>query len=145
MRTNFKLPRKPIDKADLILAAGTTSLVLVCLFLLGVPAFRHLEHRAHEATVRGNAATLQLAAETYAAAHLGNYPLDPWDLVPYLPNDQAPRNPYTGKASTFTGGVGDLTYRSPTRGQDYVIEAWGQGEKQRPRRLVLLQGHRPRL
>lgn len=139
----LKLPKITITRADLILAAGATTLTLVCLFLLGVPAFRHFEARAHEATVRGNAATLQLAAETYAASHQGQYPTDPLDLIPYLPGDVAPPNPYSGKPSVFKGLPGDCTYRSPTNGQDYLIEAWGPGKKDQPRRLALLHGRRP--
>ncbi len=138
------MPSLKIEPADLILAGGTASLIAACLVLLGIPAYHHLENRAHEATVRGNAATLQLAAETYAASHQGAYPIAPLDLVSYLPNDEPPRNPFTGKRSLFKGLAGDLTYRSPTNGQDYLIEAWGTGEKKQPKRLLLLQGRRPR-
>lgn len=141
---NFKRSKITINKADAVLALGTSSLVCACLFLLGVPAYRHLEGRAHEATVRGNAATLQLAAETYAATNLGEYPNDPLDLIPFLPDDEAPRNPYTGRAGVFQGVPGDLTYRSPTQGKDYIIEAWGPDGEGRARCLVRLQGRRPR-
>lgn len=140
----IKLPNISINKADLVLAGGAASLVVVCLFLLGVPAYRHLEGKAQEASVRGNAATLQLAAETYAASHQGQYPTDPLDLIPYLPEDAPPRNPYTGKPCVFKGLPGDCTYRSPTNGQDYLIEAWGNGGRGTARRLVLLQGRCPR-
>lgn len=140
----FKMPEihRP-STADLILTLGTVSLVAVCLFLLGAPALHHLQRRALEAEVCGNAATLQLAAETYAARNEGRYPEDPLDLLSYLPGDSVPTNPITGRASRFQGDPGDLTYRSPGRGQDYVIEAWGEGDAGRARRLLVLQSRRP--
>ncbi len=137
----FKI-RIPENYPDLILAIGTASLVVVCLYLAGIPAFHYLQGRAFEAAVRGNAATVQLAAETYAAANLGEYPTDPLDLIPYLPGDAPPLNPYTGEPALFHGQVGDLTYRSPTNGKDYIIEAWGPGKNDQTRRLLLLKGHK---
>ncbi len=119
-------------------------MIVVCLFLLGIPAFGYLQGRAYEASVRGNAATLQLAAETYASAHLGQYPEDPRDLLKYLPDNQPPVNPFTGQASLFRNQPGDLTYRSPSKGRDYIIEAWGKQKDELPRRLILLKGHQPR-
>jgi hypothetical protein len=138
-----KLPQleKP-DWPTLVLCFGTASLVLVCLFLLGVPGYFHLKGRAQLAGVRGNAATVQLAAETYAAAHLGSYPVDPLDLIPYLPGDHAPENPLTGDVCLFKGGEGDLTYRSPTNGSDYVIQAFGRATEGRARLLLTLKGKR---
>lgn len=140
----FKKPEihRP-SAADLILTLGTVSLVTVCLFLLGAPALKHLQRRALEAEVCGNAATLQLAAETYAARNEGRYPEDPLDLLSYLPGDSAPQNPLTGGTLLFQGEPGDLTYRSPTRGRDYVIEAWGEGDAGRACRLLVLQSHPP--
>jgi hypothetical protein len=129
---------------DLVLAAGTLILLLVCLFLLGVPAYQRLHVKAQEAAIKGNAATLQLAAESYAAANLGRYPEDVLDLLPYLPGDHAPANPYTGAASLFKGEAGDLTYRSPTRGRDYVIQAWGRDNAGDARLIMTLKGRAPR-
>jgi len=140
MKSRLKLPT---NLPDLVLTIGAVSLILVCLFLLAVPAVGHLQDRAREAAVRGNAATIQLAAETYAAGHLGEYPENPLDMVPYLPGRVPPPNPYTGQAVTFKGGIGDLTYRSPTRGNDYIIEAWGPDENNRGRLLLTLSGKRP--
>jgi len=139
----FKL-EIPKNYPDLVLAIGSASMIVVFLFLLGIPAFNYLEGRAYEAAVRGNAATLQLAAETYASAHLGKYPEDPRDLIKYLPNNEPPINPFTGQASLFRSQPGDMTYRSPSKGRDYVIEAWGKQNDDQPRRLLLLKGHQPR-
>ena len=94
--------------------------------------------------MRGNAATLQLAAESYAAANLGLYPEDPLDLISFLPGDKPPVNPITGKLSMFRSQPGDLTYRSPTNGKDYVIEAWGKGKDNNPERIMLIKGRKPR-
>lgn len=140
----FRLPRlsrpgKP-DWPNLVLCLGTASLVLVCLFLLAVPGYGHLKSRALLAAVRGNAATVQFAAETYAAAHQGRYPVDPLDLLPYLPGDHAPTNPLTGQPTLFKGGEGDLTYRSPTNGGDYVIQAFGRPQSGRTPLLLTLKG-----
>ncbi len=134
----------PNNYPDLVLAMGTTSMILVCLFLLGIPAFNYLEDRARESALIGNAATLQLAAETFAAANMGTYPEDPLDLINYLPGDEPPQNPFTGKPSLFRSLAGDLTYRSPTNGQDYVIEAWGIGKDSQPKCILILKGRKPR-
>ena len=140
---NFKKLEKPtIDWSNLVLCLGSASLVLVVLFLLGIPGYQHLKGRVELAAVRGNAATVQLAAETYAAAHLGQYPTDHLDLVPYLPQDQAPLNPLTGNKTLFKGGQGDLTYRSPTNGGDYVIQAYGRESRGRVPVLLTLKGKR---
>lgn len=136
----LKRPSTP----DLVLTFGSISLVVVCLFLLGAPALNHLKSRARAAEVKGNAATLQLAAETYAFRNLGRYPVDPLDLLEYLPGDVAPNNPFTGSPLRFRNEPGDLTYRSPSRGGDYVIEAWGAGPGGRPEKVLVLKGSRGR-
>ncbi len=141
MKLNLKIPE---NYPDLVLAIGSASMIVVFLFLLGIPAFHYLEGRAQQAAVRGNAATLQLAAESYAAANMGEYPEDPVDLISYLPGDEPPVNPFTGKQSLFRFQAGDMTYRSPTNGKDYVIEAWGYGKDNHPKRLMVLKGRKPR-
>ena len=132
------LPRP--DWSTVVLGLGTVSLVVVLLFLLGVPGYRHLKGRAQLAAVRGNAATVQLAAETYAASHQGEYPTDPLDLIPLLPGDRAPLNPFTGKPVQFRGEPGGLTYRSPTNGGDYVIQAFGKQTGRQTPLLMTLKG-----
>lgn len=124
---------------DVVFAAGTGCLVLALVVVLTAPSIGRLRARAHEAAVLGNAATVQLAAETFAAGHQGRYPADVAELLPYLPKGRAPRNPYTGRPDGFTVGVGDVTYRSPSGGRDYLIEAWGPGTA-RPRLLAALRG-----
>ena len=137
---DFRRPEMP----DVVLAVGTLSLVVVCLGLLGVPAYHNLRLRAKAAAVVGNAATLQLAAESYAAVNQGRYALDALDLLPYLPADSAPVNPYTAQQIEFRGVAGDLTYGSPTGGGDYVIQAFAMGQGGEPRLVKTLTGRRPR-
>lgn len=126
---------------DLWLAVGAASLVLSVLYVVMGPAREQVRMRAAEVETRNNAATLQLAAETYAAAHLGRYPRDVRELLPYLPGGAAPRNPFSGDPVTFRAAGGDLTWRTQAGG-DYVIEAWGPGPA-RPSRLVTLRGRTP--
>lgn len=136
----FRRPELP----DVVLAVGCISLVVVCLGLLGVPAYHKLQLRVKSAAVIGNAATLQLAAESYAASHQGRYAEDALDLLPFLPADTAPVNPYTADNIDFQGGPGDLTYRSPTRGRDYVIQAFAKGPGDDAILVRTLTGKMPR-
>jgi len=124
--------------ADLVFAAGAAGLVLSVVFVLSEPSRARLQARADEAAVAANAATLQLAVETHAAAHGGRYARSARELLPWLPQGRSPRNPYTGEPTQFRGIAGDLTYR-PAPGCGYVIEAWGQGGS-RPRLLATLRG-----
>ncbi len=136
---NFRRPETP----DVMLAVGCVSLVVVCLGLLGVPAYHTLSLRAKAASVVGNAATLQLAAETFASVNQGRYAENVLDLLPYLPAESAPVNPYTTDSISFKGAAGDLTYRSPTRGGDYVIQAYAMGPEGKPRLVRTLTGKSP--
>lgn len=126
---------------DLWLAVGAASLVLSILYVVMGPAREQVRMRSAEVATRNNAATLQLAAETYAAANLGRYPRDVRELLPYLPGGEAPRNPFSGDPVMFRAAGGDLTWRTQAGG-DYVIEAWGPGPA-RPSRLVTLRGRAP--
>lgn len=123
--------------SDLVFSAGAASLVLSLVFVLSEPTRVRLQAHSDEAMVAANAATLQLAVETFAAANGGHYARDARELLPWLPGGQAPRNPYTGQPTLFRGDAGDLTYR-PAPGGGYVIEAWGAGGA-RPRLLATLR------
>lgn len=139
-RPNFRRPALP-GRSDLILFAGGASFLAACLFVFAGPGLEEVQRKSRERAVATNAATLQLAAETWAAMHQGSYATDPLDLVPLLPGSRAPRNPYTGDPVRFTGDPGDLTYRSPSGGRDYVIEAWAHPDDRSP--FVRLTGRRP--
>ncbi len=132
----WRLPKSALP--DLTLAVGAASLVLSLVYVALGPAREQARMHAAEATTRNNAATLQLAAETYAAGHLGRYPRDVRELVPYLPEGKAPRNPFNGDPVLFRAATGEVTWRTQAGGE-YVIEAWGPGPA-RPRRLVALHG-----
>ncbi|MGD9548021.1 MAG: hypothetical protein AB7V45_10845 [Candidatus Krumholzibacteriia bacterium] len=136
--TSLRIPRP--RSSDLLLAGGALSLLLALTLVAGLPVLNRLEAAARLAALRGNAATFQLAAESYAARNFGTYPTDPLDLVPYLPGRRAPRNPFSGDRVRFREAPGDLTYASPTGGKDYVIRAWGFGPAGGSRVLVTLTG-----
>lgn len=127
---------------DLLLGTGAVALAAAVLLVLGLPGYHRLENRARLAAIRGNAATMQLAAETYAAQNQGRYPAGPSDLIPWLPGKRAPQNPLTGREAEFRAEPGDVTYRSSTGGQDYVIQAWGFGAGPGPQVLLTLTGAR---
>lgn len=128
--------------SDLLLGFGALALTAAILLVLGLPGYHRLENRARLAAIRGNAATLQLAAETFASLNQGRYPADPADLIPLLPGSRAPRNPLTGRPAEFRSAPGDVTYRSSTGGQDYVIQAWGFGTGSGAQVLLTLTGAR---
>ena len=138
------LPARPLQPAwsDLLLGIGAVALAAAVLLMLGLPGYHRLENRARLAAIRGNAATLQLAAESYAAQHQGLYPGNSAELIPWLPGNQAPQNPLTGRVAEFRAEPGDVTYRSSTGGQDYVIQAWGFGPGAAPQVLLTLTGAR---
>ena len=130
------LPRP--SRADLVLWLGSVSLVAASLFVFAGPGLQQVQRASLETAIRTNAATLQLAAESYAAAHQGQYPADPHDLLPWLPGDCPPSNPLSGDPVRFLPQPGDVTYRSPTGGRDYVIEGWGRRAAMVPPVIVLV-------
>lgn len=127
--------------ADVVLTLGIASLTIVGLGLLGVPGYHKLQLRAKSAAVIGNAATLQLAAESYAAAHGGQYAGNVEDLVRYLPGKRAPVNPYSAEDIVFRGGAGDLTYQVRQQTRTYVIRAYAKGPGGKPKLVASLAGH----
>lgn len=132
-------PRRP-DLPDLVLAVGAASLVVAALFVFAAPVLGNLRRAVTETAIRGNAATLQLAVESYAAANLGAYPADIHAVLPWLPHDRPPANPVTGRPVEFRDLPGDLTYRREPDGHRYVIEAWAPQPEQAPRVLLRLGG-----
>lgn len=119
-----RLSRPPLG--DLVLALGAASLALSLLWVVTGPSRERILDQGRAARTVANAATLQLAAETYAAANRGQYPRDARALLSWLPEGRAPRNPYTGEGCLFRAGPGEVTWqRLP--GTGYIIEAWGPG------------------
>ncbi|HPF71700.1 MAG TPA: hypothetical protein PLQ13_13575 [Candidatus Krumholzibacteria bacterium] len=132
------LPKRPATP-DLVLAAGAACVGAALLMLLASPVTTSLRRASMAAAVRGNAATLQLAVESWAAAHLGAYPDNAAVVLPLLPHDRAPANPVTGRPVTFAAQPGDLTYRRTADGRGYVIEAWDPA-RAAPTVLMRLEG-----
>lgn len=132
----FRKPQLP----DVVLAIGVLSLTLVCLWVGGFPIFQACKQKSQRFAVVKNVATLQLAAESYAASHRGHYAENAVDLLPYLPDNTAPVNPYTADKVLFQGVAGDLTYRSLEGGQNYVIKAYIKGRGDGPQLLKTVSG-----
>ncbi len=128
------------QRDDLVLALGGLVLSTALLLLIGVPLLNQLEARARLVAVKGNAATLQLAAESYAQQHLGQYPGNVADLVPYLPQAKSPQNPLDGKPLQFTKRPGDVTYHASADKRGYWIKAWMYGPGGTCRELATLLG-----
>lgn len=128
---------------DVVLATGAASLVAAVLFVCAAPVLGGLRHAVTETAIRGNAATVQLAVESWAAANLGAYPRDVHAVLPWLPGDRPPRNPVTGRPVEFRAAPGDLTYRCREDGSGYIIEAWAAGPDAPPRLLLRLEGRPP--
>ncbi|MFT5232148.1 MAG: hypothetical protein ACI9UK_001008 [Candidatus Krumholzibacteriia bacterium] len=129
-----------LNVPDVMYAFGLVSLVVVGVGVIGYPSLDHLNRQDHKEAVLRNAATMQLAAESFAAAHQGQYAQNAVDLLPYLPNNCAPENPYTADKILFQGAAGDLTYRSIGQGQNYLIEAFAEGRGDGPKLLRTLEG-----
>lgn len=110
------------------------------LFIAASPTISVMNRLNIDSAVRRNAATLQLAVESYAAANLGAYPADIHAVLPWLPQDRPPANPVTGRPVEFRDLPGDLTYRRDPDGRRYVIEAWAPHPDPKPRLLLRLGG-----
>ena len=131
--------RKP-DRDELVLATGVITLLLAITLLLGLPFLNRLEAQGRMATVKGNAATVQLAVESFARQHRGAYPESVGDFLAYLPLGQAPENPLSGRPVTFTPKPGDVTYTLLTGGRGYRIQAWTYGPGETCRQARELSG-----
>ncbi len=125
---------------DLVLAVGAASLLAAVLFVFASPTLDALGRAVTDSAIRGNAATVQLAVETWAAANLGAYPDDVHRVLPWLPHDRPPRNPVTGRPVEFRPAPGDVTYRPLADGRGYVIEAFAPDAGPAPRVLLRLEG-----
>ena len=131
--TSPKLP-------DIVLSVGLASLVVVGLGVFGYPLLSEMNRQNKEEAALANAATLQLAAESFAASHQGRYAELAVDLLPYLPDNSAPVNPYTADKMLFQSVAGDLTYRLSEKDRSYVIEVYSEGRGHEPQLLRTLVG-----
>jgi len=71
--------------------------ILGALAAISIPNYINMKEHALEASTKGNAHTVQLAAEVYAIEHFGGYAGDATDLQLLLPRGLALTNPYTGE------------------------------------------------
>lgn len=63
---------------------------------IAIPNFISMQDRRREAEVKNSMHTVQVAAEEYAVRYDGLYPVNPDDLLPFLPNGQLVKNVFTG-------------------------------------------------
>ncbi len=136
---HFESMHRP-GRDDVVLALGILVLTSALLLLTGVSLFNRLEAGTRLVAVKGNAATLQLAAESFARQHLGRYPTSAADLLTYLPGHQPPANPLDGRPLTFARRPGDVTYTPLDGGRGYRIKAWIYGPQGGCRELLTLAG-----
>ncbi|MBE0565801.1 MAG: hypothetical protein IH621_07600 [Krumholzibacteria bacterium] len=144
-RLGTLVPARPQRPAlpDLVLAGGALSLAAAVLFVFAAPVLLGLRQAVTETAIRGNAATVQLAVESWAAANQGTYPHDVHAVLPWLPRSRPPANPVTRRPLEFRAEPGDLTYRCRDDGTGYVIEAWAPDAAGLPRLLLRLEGRTP--
>jgi type IV pilus assembly protein PilA len=100
--------------------------ILGVLAAIAIPNFIRMQDRAKEASVKGNAHSLQLVVEDYSTRNDGILPAL-GDIDPALfPGGVFPRNPFTGAVSTVAApgySQGDLGYN--LAGRTYTIEGYG--------------------
>jgi Tfp pilus assembly protein PilE len=121
------------------LAEATVAVILLGIFAsMSFPNYIRMKERAWEAGTKGNAHTVQLAAEVYAIQHFGNYAEDATDLQVLLPQGNALTNHYNGEPVVYDGSAGDMTYHQNVPGKDYTITAFGCGSGGTPRVLMEL-------
>ncbi len=136
---HFNSLQRP-GRDDFVLALGVLVLTIALLLLSAVSLLNRLEAGVRVEAVKGNAATLQLAAESFARQHLGRYPASTADLLAYLPGRQPPANPLDGRPLTFARRPGDVTYTPLDGGRRYRIRAWIYGAQGGCRELLTLAG-----
>ncbi len=105
---------------------------------ISIPSFLRMKERAWEASTKGNAHTVQLAAEVYAIQHQGRYTGDVTDLQELFPSGEPLTNPFNGDEVVFDGSVGDLFYEQATAWEDYTIKAFGRGDSGDPTVILVL-------
>ncbi len=139
IRRPFHAPPIP-ERDDVVLAVGALVLVVGLLLLAVVPLANRIGAGARVAAIKGNAATVQLAAESFARQHLGRFPSSVAQLSRYLPEKRVPANPLDGKPLAFARRPGDVTYTPGNEGRSYRIQGWIYGNDGGCRELVRLEG-----
>ncbi len=101
--------------------------IIGILAAIAIPNFISMQSRAKEASVKGNAHSLQLAVEDFAVTNDGNLPALGDLGAPMFPGGNLPENPFTGAAigigASGAYSQGDLGYG--LAGLVYTIEGYG--------------------
>jgi prepilin-type N-terminal cleavage/methylation domain-containing protein len=100
--------------------------IIGILAAIAIPNFIQMQSRAKEASVKGNAHSLQLAVEDYAVVHDGTLPAIGDINAAMFPGGAFPDNPFTGAAVAIAApgyAQGNLGYA--LAGLVYTIEGYG--------------------
>jgi prepilin-type N-terminal cleavage/methylation domain-containing protein len=101
--------------------------IIGILAAIAIPNFIQMQSRAKEASVKGNAHSLQLAVEDYAVVHDGTLPAIGDLNAGMFPGGVFPDNPFTGAViaigATGAYSQGNLGYG--LAGLVYTIEGYG--------------------
>ena len=101
--------------------------IIGILAAIAIPNFIQMQSRAKEASVKGNAHSLQLAVEDFAVVNDGVLPALGGIVDTMFPGGVFPNNPFTGAvigvAATGTWVQGNLGYA--LAGLVYTIEGYG--------------------
>lgn len=131
---------RTLRRDDYVLAGGALVLAVSIVLLLSLPLLNRVQANIRLEAIRDNAATVQLAVESYARQNLGRYPQSVTELVACLPDGEPPVNPLDGKRVAFVRRPGDVTYTLLPDGRRYRIEAWTYGPGETCRRAAILDG-----
>ena len=104
--------------------------IIGILAAIAIPNFIQMQSRAKEASVKGNAHSLQLAVEDFAVVNDGVYPAHGDLGAPMFPGGTLPNNPFGAGVIAITDGIGtwtqgDLGYALNGAGLVYDIEGYG--------------------
>ena len=100
--------------------------IIGILAAIAIPNFIQMQSRAKEASVKGNAHSLQLAVEDFAVINNGVLPALGGIVAGMFPGGVFPDNPFTGAAITILAPAyaqGNLGY--VLAGLVYTIEGYG--------------------
>ena len=111
--------------------------IIGILAALGIPNYMNMVAYSKEADVMSSAHTVQLAAETYAIDHSGQYSDQAGDLTPQLPRGLLLRNPFTdevtepqfGAEATTPGQIGIQVYMDGGSAVGYTITGFGKDQQ----------------
>ena len=127
----------PVRAGFTLIELMVVIVIIGVLAALGIPNYMNMLSYSKEADVVSTAHTVQLAAETYAIDHDGQYSDQAVDLLPRLPRSSLLRNPFTGEntepqfgAEAATAGqVGIQVFVDDGIPVGYTITGFGKDEQ----------------